>query len=153
MLRNSFQRRASSKSGVAAVGAGTRYPVIGAGGEEDGFRTIARRRIVIMAGGFPMMAGKTPTVGEAVTAPATIGGRSHIPIAAGEVPPVAGVIHSQNQTGLTPSHPGRGLFFDLGSRAPQNIPEIIQRIAVAVSGVLRVGLRVTIIRFARVVLY
>jgi hypothetical protein len=152
VLSNSFQRRASSKSGVAAVGDGIRCPVIGAGGEEAGFRPIARRGILIMAGGFPLMAGETPMVGEAVTVLTTIGERSHIPIGAGEDPPVAGVIHSQSQTGLTLSYPGRGLFFDLGSRAPQNIPEIIQWDALAVSGVLRVGSRVTIICFARVVL-
>jgi hypothetical protein len=152
VLSNSFQRRASSKSGVAAVGDGIRCPVIGAGGEEDGFRPIARRGILIMAGGFPLMAGETPMVGEAVTVLTTIGERSHIPIGAGEDPPVAGVIHSQSQTGLTPGYPGRGHFFDLGSRAPQNIPEIIQWDVLTVSGVLRVCLRVTISCFARVVL-
>jgi hypothetical protein len=91
-------------------------------------------------------------VGEAVTVLTTIGERSHIPIGAGEVPPVAGVIHSQSQTSLTPSYPGRGHFFDLGSRAAQNIPEIIQWDVLTVSGVLRVCLRVTISCFARVVL-
>ena len=129
--------------------AGTRYPVIGVAGEEDGFRRIAHL-IVIIAGGFPLMAGKTPMVGEAVTVLTTIGWRSHIPIGAGEVPPVAGVIHSQSQTGLTPSHLGRGLFFDVGRRAPENIPEILQRIAFAVSGVPRVRLRIWVICFARV---
>ena len=151
MLRNSLQRRALSQCGVVAVGAGIRFPVIGVGGEEGGFCRIAYR-IVIIAGGFPMMAGETPMVGEAVTVPATIGARSHILIGAGEVPPGAGVIHSENQTGLTPSYLGRGLFFDVGSRAPQYIPEIIQCDALAVSGVLWVGLRVTIICFAGVAL-
>jgi hypothetical protein len=145
---NSFQRRASSMSGVAAAGAGTRYRVIGTGGEEDGFRPIARRRFVIMAGGFPMIAGKTPMVGEAVTGPMTIGERSHTPTGAGEVPHVAGVIHSQSQTGLTLSDLGRGRFFDVGSRASEDIPEPLERIAHAISGVLR--LRVSVICFARV---
>jgi len=74
--------------------AGTRYPVIGVAGEEDGFRRIAHP-IVITAGGFPLMAGKTPMVGDAVTVPATTGARSHIPTAAGAAPPAAGVIHSK----------------------------------------------------------
>jgi hypothetical protein len=99
-----------------------------------------------------MMDGKTPIVGEVVTVPTTIGVRSHIPIGAGEVPPVAGAIRSQSQTALTPRRLGRGLFFDIGSRTPDNIPETIQRIAVAVSGVLRVRLRVSVICFARVAL-
>ena len=58
---------------------------------------------------------------------------------------MAGVIHSQSQTGLTPSYLGRGFFFDVGSRAPENIPETIQRIVVAVSGVLRARLRIFIL--------
>jgi hypothetical protein len=152
VLSNSYQRRASSLYGVAAVGAGTRYPVIGAGGEMDGLRPIAGRRTVIMAGGFPMMAGKASMVGEAVTVPTTIGARSHFPIGAGEVPPVAGAIPSRSQTGLTPSSLGRSLFFDDGSRAPKNTPETLQRIAVAVSGVLRVRSRVSVICFSHVAL-
>jgi hypothetical protein len=151
VLSNSLQRQALSQCGVVAVEAGTRCPVIGVGGEEDGFCRTAHR-IVIIAGGFPMIAGKTPMVGQAVTVPATIGARSHIPIGAGEVPPAAGVIHSENQTGLTPSYLGRGLFSDVGSRAPQNIPEIIQCDTPADSGVLWVGLRVTITWFAGVAL-
>ncbi len=88
--------------------------------------------------------------GEAATVPTMTGALSGIPTEAGEAPPVAGVIHSQSQTGLTPSYLGRGLFFDVGSRAPENIPETIQRVALAVSGVLRVRLRVWIICCARV---
>jgi hypothetical protein len=137
---------------MAAVGAGTRHPVIGAGGEMDGFHPIARRRTVFMAGGFPMMAGETSMDGEGVTVPTTIGARSHIPIGAGEVPPVAGVIRSPNQAGLASGYLGRGLFFDAGSRAPEDIPEAIQRIALAISGVLRVRLQVLVISFARVAL-
>ena len=137
---------------MAAVGAGTRHPVIGAGGEMDGFHAIARRRTVFMAGGFPMMAGETSMDGEGVTVPTTIGARSRIPTEAGEAPPVAGVIHSQSQTGLTPSYLGRDLFFDAGSRAPEDIPEAIQRIALAISGVVRVRLQVLVISFTRVAL-
>ena len=110
----------------------------------DGFHAIARRRTVFMAGGFPMMAGETSMDGEGVTVPTTIGARSRIPTEAGEAPPVAGVIHSQSQTGLTPSYLGRDLFF-VGSRALENIPETIQPIALAVSGVLRARLRIFII--------
>src|SRR5215471_14278814 len=96
---NLVQRRASSPSGVAAVGAGTRCPVTGAARAVDGgFRRTAPHT-AILAGGFPTMAWKTPTVGEAITASATIGGRSHIPITAGEVPPAAGVIRSQDNGG------------------------------------------------------
>jgi len=91
-------------------------------------------------------------VGEAATVPTMTGARSGIPTEAGEAPPVAGVIHNQSQTGLAPSYLGRGLFFGVGSRAPQNIPEIIQCDGLAVSGVLWVGLRVTIICFAGVAL-
>jgi hypothetical protein len=65
---------------------------------------------------------------------------------------VAGVIRSQSQTGLTPSSLGRDLLCDVGSRAPEDIPETIPRIALAVSGVLRVRLRVSVICFARVAL-
>ena len=46
--------------------------------------------------------------------------------------------------GLTPSYLGRDLFF-VGSRALENIPETIQPIALAVSGVLRARLRIFII--------
>jgi hypothetical protein len=90
-------------------------------------------------------------VGQAVTVPATIGARSHILIGAGEVPPVAGVIHRENQTGLTPSYLGRGLFSDVGGRAPQNISEIIQCDGLAIPGVLWVVI-LRIIRFAGVAL-
>ena len=137
---------------MAAVGAGTRHPVIGAGGEMDGFHAIARRRTVFMAGGFPMMAGETSMDGEGVTVPTTIGARSRIPTEAGEAPPVAGVIHSQSQTGLTPSYLGRDLFFDAGSRAPEDIPEAIQRIAFPVSGVLCARWWASDIRFAGIAL-
>jgi hypothetical protein len=117
-----------------------------------GTGTGGRRRTAIMAGEFPMMAGKTPLVGEAVTVPTTIGARSHIAIGADEVSPVAGVTRSQSQTDLTPGYHGRGLFFELGSRAPENIPETIQRVALAVSGMLRVGLRISVICFTRAAL-
>jgi hypothetical protein len=89
-------------------------------------------------------------VGEAVTVSTTIGAPFHIPIGAGEAPPVAGVIHSQSQPGSTPSYPGRRLFFDVGSRAPENLPEIIQWNARVASGLLRERLRVSVICFAGV---
>jgi hypothetical protein len=152
VLSNSFQHQASSRCGAAAVGAGIRSPLTGAGGEEDGFRPIARRRTVITAGGFPMMAGETPIVGEAVTVPTTIGARSHIPIGAGEVPPVAGVIRSPNQAGLASGYLGRGLFFDVGSRAPEKIPKTVERVALTVSGVPCTRLHVLAIFFARLAL-
>jgi hypothetical protein len=41
-----LRRPASSKRGAAAVGAGTRCRVIGASGEGDGFRRIARQTII-----------------------------------------------------------------------------------------------------------
>ena len=91
-------------------------------------------------------------VGEAATVHMMTGARSGIPTEAGEVPPVAGVIHSQSQTGLTPSYLGRGIFFDVGSRAPVDIPETIHGIALAISGVLRVRLQVSVICFARLAL-
>ena len=105
-----------------------------------------------MAGGVLLVARIMHMVGEAATVPTMTGARSGIPTEAGEAPPVAGVIHNQSQTGLAPSYLGRGLFFGVGSRAPRNIPEIIQCDGLAVSGVLWVGLRVTIICFASVAL-
>ena len=85
---------------MAAVGAGTQCSVIGAGGGVDGFHPTAR---LIMAGGLPMVARIMPTVGQAATVPRMTGARFGIPTEAGEAPRVAGVIHSQSQTGLTPS--------------------------------------------------
>ena len=85
---------------------------------------------------------------KAVTVPTTTGARSGIPTDTGKAPRVAGVIRSQSQTGLTPSYLGRGPFFDGGSRARDNIPETLQGIVLAISGVLR--LRVSVICFARV---
>jgi len=83
-------------------------------------------------------------VGEAATVPTMTRARSGIPTEAGEVSAEAGVIHSESQMGLTPSCLGRDLFF-VGSRALENIPETIQPIALAVSGVLRARLRIFII--------
>ena len=57
-----------------------------------------------MAGGVPMVAGIMPIVGEGTTVPRMTGARSGIPTEAGEAPRGAGVIHSQSQTGLTPSY-------------------------------------------------
>src|SRR5215813_11322765 len=96
------QRRASSKCGVVAVGAGTQSPVIGAGGEGDGFRRIARRA-AIMADGVPIGGGEVPIMaagmdtvgGEAPTVLTATGARSHIPIENGEAPPGVGVIRSR----------------------------------------------------------
>ena len=56
-----------------------------------------------MAGGVPMVAGIMPMVGEAATVPRMTGSRSGTPTEAGEARRMAGVIHSQRQTGLTPS--------------------------------------------------
>jgi len=137
---------------MAAVGAGTRHPVIGAGGEMDGFHAIARRRTVFMAGGFPMMAGETSMDGEGVTVPTTIGARSRIPTEAGEAPPVVGVIHNQSPPGLSRCYLGQGLFFDVSSREQEKIPETSRRIALAVSGVLCMRLRLAAFCFARVAL-
>jgi hypothetical protein len=52
---------------MAVVGAGTRCPVIGANGEEDGFRRIARRTGTTGAGA-PMEVGKALTVNGVLTA-------------------------------------------------------------------------------------
>src|SRR5205814_10040284 len=65
---------------------------------------------------------------KAVTVPTTTGARSGIPTDTGKAPRVAGVIRGQSQTGLTPSYLGRGPFFDVGSRARENIPETLQGI-------------------------
>ena len=79
------------------------------------------------------------------------GARFGIPTEAGEAPPVAGLIHSQSQATLTPSYLGQGLFFDAGSRDQEKIPETLRRIALAVSDVPRVRLRVSVICFVGVV--
>jgi len=50
---------------------------------------------------------------------------------------------------LTPSYLGQGLFFDASSRAQEKIPDTLPRITLAVSGVLRVRLRVSSVCFAR----
>ncbi len=55
---------ASSKYGVAVVGAGTRCPVIGAGGEGDGFRRIARQTIITGAGVRTAIGEAPTTAGE-----------------------------------------------------------------------------------------
>ena len=57
-----------------------------------------------MASGVPMVAGIMPMAGSAATVSRMTGTRSGIPIEAGEDPRVAGVILSQNQTGLTPGY-------------------------------------------------
>jgi hypothetical protein len=93
---------------VAAVGAGTQCLVILAVGEADGFCRSAHRT-VIMAGGLPMVAGKTPMAGEAATVPPTTGARSGIPTGTGEASLMAGVIHSK--TGFKPSYLSRGFLF------------------------------------------
>jgi len=93
--------------------------------------------------------------GEVPTAPTitmVTGTPSGILTEIGENPAAAGVIPSQSQTDLTPGYLARGRFSDVGSRAPKNIPETIQWIALAVSGVPRVRLRVLAISFARVAL-
>ena len=82
--------------------AGTRCPAIGAGGE-DGFRRTAHQAIT-MDGGVPMVTGIMPMAGPGSTVPRMTGTRSGIPLEAGEDPRVAGVILSQNQTGLTPGY-------------------------------------------------
>jgi hypothetical protein len=91
-------------------------------------------------------------VGVAATIPTMTGTRSGIPTEAGEARPGAGVILSQSQTGLTFSDLARGLFFDVGGRAHQKISAAIRRIALAVSGMLRVRSRVSAICFTRVAL-
>ena len=105
-----------------------------------------------MAGGVLLVARIMHMVGEAATVPTMTGARSGIPTEAGEAPPVVGVIHNQSQTGLAPSYLGRGLFFGVGSQDQEKIPNPIPRIALSVSGVLWVGLPVTIISFAGVAL-
>jgi hypothetical protein len=67
-------------------------------------------------------------------------------------PPVAGVIHNQSPTGLTHCYLGQGLFFDVSSREQEKIPETSRRIALAVSGVLCMRLRLAAFCFARVAL-
>ena len=64
-------------------------------------------------------------------------------------PPVAGLIRSQSQARLTPSYLGQGLFFDARSRDQEKIAETLRRLALAVSGVLRVRLPVWAVCFAR----
>jgi hypothetical protein len=71
------------------------------------------------------------------------------PYRAGEAPPVAGVIHNQSPTGLARCYLGQGLFFDVSSRDQEKIPEARRRIALAVSGVLCMRLRLAAICFAR----
>ena len=78
---------ALSKYGMAAVGAGIRYPVIGASGEEDGFHRIALPT-VITAPGFPLVVGKRPT-GDGVL---TVVGKAHTK--AGVIP---AVVHNPQQ--------------------------------------------------------
>jgi hypothetical protein len=89
--------------GVAAVEGGTQYPVIGAGGEADGFRRTAHRAIT-MAGGVPIVAGIMPMVGEGRYGPEDDWGALWYPYRGWRGPREAGVIHSQSQTGLTPSY-------------------------------------------------
>jgi len=134
---------------VAAVGGGTQCSVIGAGGGVDGFHPTAR---LIMADGLPMVARIMPTVGQAATVPRMTGARFGIPTEAGEAPPVVGVIHNQSPPGLSRCYLGQGLFFDVGSRDQEKIPEIRRWIVLAASGVLCMRLRVSAICFARRVL-
>lgn len=134
---------------MTAVGAGTQCSVIGAGGEVDGFRPTAR---LIMAGGAPIVAGIMSMVGEAATVPRMTGARSGIPTEAGEALLVVGVIHNHSSTGLARCDLGRGLVFQVCSRDQEKTPETLRRIALAVSGVPCVCLRVSGIRFAPVAL-
>jgi hypothetical protein len=96
-----------------------------------------------------MGAGIMPMVGQAGTVPRMTGARFGIPTEAGEAPPVAGVIHNQSPTGLARCYLGQGLFFDVSSRDQEKIPEARRRIALAVSGVLYMRLRLAAICFAR----
>jgi hypothetical protein len=66
--------------------------------------------------------------------------------------PVVGVIHNQFPTDLARCYLGSGLFFHVGNRDQEKIPETLRRITLAVSGVLPVRLRVSAICFARVAL-
>jgi hypothetical protein len=70
-------------------------------------------------------------------APTEAGARGGTPIGLGGLPTVNGLIRSQSQTGLTPSYHGRVIFLDIGSRAPEDIPEKTQRIALVFSGGVR----------------
>ena len=124
---------------MAAVGAGTQCSVIGAGGGVDGFHPTAR---LIMAGGLPMVARIMPAVGQAATVPRVTGARFGIPTEAGEAPPVVGVIHNQSPPGLSRCYLGQGLFFDVGSRDQEKIPETRR-------GVLCMRLRLASICFER----
>jgi hypothetical protein len=65
---------------------------------------------------------------------------------------VVGVIHNQSSTGLARCDLGTGLVFQVGSRDRKKIPETLRRIALAVSRMLRVRLRVSTICLVRVVL-
>jgi hypothetical protein len=99
-----------------------------------------------------MVARIMPTVGQAATVPRMTGARFGIPTEAGEAPPVVGVIHNQSPPGLSRCYLGQGLFFDVGSRDQEKIPEIRRWIVLAASGVLCMRLRVSAICFARRVL-
>jgi hypothetical protein len=85
-------------------------------------------------------------------APTEAGARGGTPIGLGGLPTVAGLIRSQSETGLIPSDLGRGIFLDVGSRAPEDMLETLQRIGLAISGVLRARLWVSVICLARVAL-
>jgi hypothetical protein len=143
------QRPGLSKCG-AVVGVGTLCLVIGAGGEGDGFCRIARPTCIPGAG-VPTMVGETPTmVGKAATVPTMTGTPSGVPIEVGEVPPVAGVIHSQSQRGLTPAISVEASFSTSEVEPRRTDPKQSSGSPSAVSGVLRVRLRVWVICCARV---
>jgi len=89
---------------VAAVGAGTPYPVIGARGEVDGFRRIARP--TIPEGGLRTVAGGVRTLAMAA------GARRGRPTGDGKVHTAAGAIRSQ--LGRSPSYLGRGFLSAIG---------------------------------------
>jgi len=65
---------------------------------------------------------------------------------------VAGVTHNQSSTGLACFDLGTGLVFQVGSRDREKIPETLLQIALAVSGVLCVRLRVSTISWTRLAL-
>jgi hypothetical protein len=90
--------------GVAAVEAGVQSPVIGASGEVDGFRRIARQ--TNMAG-----AGEVPTAGRQV--PMGVGEAMEVgkdPTAVGLIMATAGSLHSRNMRSL--GYLGRGFLDD-----------------------------------------
>ena len=62
---------------------------------------------------------------------------------------MVGVIHNESPPGLSRCYLGQGLFFDVGSRNQEKIPEIRRWIVLAASGVLCMRLRLAAICFER----